>query len=485
MKFEELDISDGLLDALDCMGFETCAPIQEQAIPLALEGRDLIAIAQTGTGKTAAYLLPIIDMLANDGYPQDKINCIIMSPTRELAQQIDRQMEGFSYYMPVTSIAVYGGGTGEEFGRQQHGLKHGADVVIATPGRLLAHLAGGGIDLSQVSFFVLDEADRMLDMGFFDDIMQIERQLPKDRQTLLFSATMPPKIQELASNILRDPAEVKIAVSRPADKIDQSAYICGDGQKTAILEHLVASEPNGRIIVFAGSKLKVKDLARSLRRRGLPVGEMHSDLEQEARDETMLGFKSGRIRVMIATDIVSRGIDIDDIAMVVNYDVPRSAEDYVHRVGRTARAGTDGKAVTLVSGDDRRRFAAIEHFLGKQVRKNPLPDGMDDEPERPSRDGKRGRRGAKPTGKTAAKTGGRPKKQDKPKSKAEQKPEKEPEQQSEPKGNKADALAAMKRAAAGNATADTVQTVGGDQQRRRHHRGGRRHRKNPEAPKDE
>lgn len=390
MKFEELDISDGLLDALDCMGFETCAPIQEKAIPLVLEGRDLIAIAQTGTGKTAAYLLPVIDMISNDGYPQDAINCIIMSPTRELAQQIDRQMEGFAYYMPVSSIAVYGGGTGEEFGRQQRGLKSGADVVIATPGRLLAHLAGGGIDLSRVSFFILDEADRMLDMGFYDDIMQIVHQLPKKRQTLLFSATMPPKIQELAKAILDHPAEVKIAVSRPADKIDQSAYICGEGQKTAILEHLVQTHPQGRIIVFASSKLKVKDLVRTLRRRGMPVGEMHSDLDQDTRDETMLGFKSGRIRIMIATDIVSRGIDIDDIALVVNYDVPRSAEDYVHRVGRTARADADGEAVTLVGEQDRRKFSAIEKFLRKPVRKNPLPDGMEPAPKplADSKDGK-------------------------------------------------------------------------------------------------
>lgn len=409
MRFEELDISDELLDALDCMGFETCAPIQEQAIPLVLEGRDLIAIAQTGTGKTAAYLLPVIDLISEGGYPTDAINCIVMAPTRELAQQIDRQMEGFAYYLPVSSIAVYGGGTGEEFGRQQKGLKMGADVVIATPGRLLAHLAGGQIDLSRVGFFILDEADRMLDMGFYDDIMQIARQLPKERQTLLFSATMPPKIKQLAGNILNDPAEVKIAVSRPADKIDQGAVLCYEPQKTAVLEYLVKQEQNPKVIVFASSKLKVKELTRTLRRHGLKVAEMHSDLDQAQRDDAMLDFKAGRVGILVATDIVARGIDIDDISLVINYDVPRTAEDYVHRVGRTARANADGKAVTLVSTQDRRKFASIEGFLRKQVRRIDIPASVAELPaegphgsasEAPSR-------GSRPSGKGPRNQGGK------------------------------------------------------------------------------
>ena len=390
MRFEDLDLSDDLLDALYDMRFDQCTPIQEQAIPLALEGRDLIAVAQTGTGKTAAYLLPVIDMITYGGYPQDAINCIVMAPTRELAQQIDRQMEGFAYYMPVSSIAVYGGGTGEEFGRQQHGLKTGADVVIATPGRLLAHLAGGAVDLSKVSFFILDEADRMLDMGFYDDIMQIVKHLPTERQTLMFSATMPPKIKKLAKDILRNPAEVKIAVSRPAEKIEQSAYMCGEGQKTALLEHLLRNVRSQRVIVFAASKLKVKDLARTLRRHGLKVGEMHSDLEQQQRDDVMLGFKAGRIDVLVATDIVQRGIDIEDISMVVNYDVPRCAEDYVHRVGRTARANAGGMAVTLVSDRDGVKFRQIERFLKKEIRKDPRPETVgkaSDKPQAPCRRG--------------------------------------------------------------------------------------------------
>ena len=373
MLFEELDISDELLDALDDMHITTCTPIQEKAIPLALEGRDLIAVAQTGTGKTAAYLLPVIDMITYGDYPQDAINCIVMAPTRELAQQIDRQMEGFGYYMPVSSIAVYGGGTGEEFGRQQRGLKMGADIVIATPGRLLAHLAGGGVDLSKVSFFILDEADRMLDMGFYDDIMQIARQLPKERQTLMFSATMPPKIKKLAKQILKNPVEVKIAVSKPADNIDQSVYFCNDAQKTNLLAHLFTETPPQRVIVFSSSKQKIKELTRELRRRKFNVGEMHSDLDQPTREQVMLDFKANRIGVLLATDIVARGIDIDDITLVVNYDVPRDAEDYVHRIGRTARAASSGAATTFVSPRDRQSFARIEQLIEMQVPRRDVP----------------------------------------------------------------------------------------------------------------
>lgn len=402
MRFDELDLSDDVLDALDAMNFDECTPIQERAIPLALEGRDLIAVAQTGTGKTAAYLLPIISRLSDGDFPADAINCIVMAPTRELAQQIDRQMEGFSYFLPISSVAIYGGTDGHEFARQQRGLKMGADVVIATPGRLIAHLSMGYVDLSRVSCFILDEADRMLDMGFYDDIMQIVKQLPKERQTLMFSATMPPKIQQLANTILTDPAEVKIAVSRPTEKIDQSAFVCYEPQKLGILKHLFKSGHNKRVIIFASSKLKVKELARSLRQARWGAAEMHSDLEQAERDRVMLDFRAGRIDILVATDIVARGIDIDDIAMVVNYDVPREAEDYVHRIGRTARAGTDGKAVTLVSGPDMSRFGFIERFLGYEVRKEEVPADLGETPEyRPSsrrdRGGKKPAKGGKPS----------------------------------------------------------------------------------------
>lgn len=386
MRFDELDLSDDILDALDAMNFNECTPIQEQAIPVILDGRDLIAVAQTGTGKTAAYLLPVIDRLVDEPVPEDAVNCIVMAPTRELAQQIDRQMEGFAYFVPINSVAIYGGTDGAGFAQQQRGLKLGADVVIATPGRLLAHLNMGYVDLSKVSYFILDEADRMLDMGFYDDIMQIVKQLPKSRQTLMFSATMPPKIQQLAKAILNNPAEVKLAVSRPTEKIDQSAYVCYDPQKTPLLKHLLKTYHSKQVIVFSASKLAVRDLSRDLRRSKIKTGEMHSDLDQNERDKVMLDFRAGRIDVLVATDILARGIDIDDISMVVNYDVPREAEDYIHRIGRTARANADGKAVTLVNERDQVKFGSIERFLKYEVRKDAVPAELGETPEyRPER----------------------------------------------------------------------------------------------------
>ena len=399
MTFEELDLSDEVLDALYDMNFSECTPIQEQAIPIALEGRDLLAVAKTGTGKTAAYLLPVISRLSEGDYPSDAVNCIVMAPTRELAQQIDRQMEGFSYFLPTSSVAIYGGTDGKEFARQERGLKLGADVVIATPGRLLAHLSMGYVDLSKVSFFILDEADRMLDMGFYDDIMQIVRQLPKERQTLVFAATMPPKIQQLAATILNDPVEVKIAVPRPTDKISQSAFVCYETQKTEILKHLLRERHSQRVIVFAASKLKVKELARALSKAKIRIGEMHSDLEQSVRDNVMLDFRAGNIDVLVATDIVARGIDIDDISMVVNYDVPHEPEDYIHRIGRTARANNDGTAVTFVSERDQAKFGGIERFLGYEVRKEEMPgkigEGPEYRPERRQRQGGQSSKGGK------------------------------------------------------------------------------------------
>lgn len=363
MLFEDFDLSDDLLDALYAMHFEKCTPIQEKAIPVVLDRHDLIAIAQTGTGKTAAYLLPVIDLLAEVPEADGFVNCLIMAPTRELAQQIERQMDGFSYYLPLSSIAVYGGTDGKEFGRQQRAMKEGADVVIATPGRLQALIQMGGIDLSQVRYFILDEADRMLDMGFYDDIMGIAKLLPAERQTLLFSATMPPKIRKLAENILKDPVEVKIAPSRPVEKIRQSAIFCNDNEKQKILTDILKSRKGERVIVFAASKHGVRDLARDLRRLGIKAAEIHSDLDQEQRDETIRGFRSGRIEVIVATDLLARGIDIDEVMLVVNFDVPREPEDYVHRVGRTARANADGEAVTLVGPRDHRAFQRVEATL--------------------------------------------------------------------------------------------------------------------------
>lgn len=381
MRFDEVLYNNDVLDALDAMNFSECTPIQELAIPVAEQGRDLIAVAQTGTGKTAAYLLPVIDQLADGGFPEGAVNCIIMAPTRELVQQIDQQMQGFSYFIPgVSSTAIYGGTDGKTFDQQKRGLTQGADVVIATPGRLLAHLQMGYVDLSQVSFFILDEADRMLDMGFFDDIMQVVAKLPEDRQTLMFSATMPPKIKQLAQQILSDPVEVKIAVSKPAERIDQSAYVVYERQKEALLVNLFRQFPPERVIVFSSSKLKVKQLTRTLRSKKFDVAEMHSDLDQNLREKVMLDFKAGRTKVLVATDIVARGIDIDDIAMVVNFDVPHEPEDYVHRVGRTARAAAAGRAVTFIGEREQQKFAAIERLIEREITKGDVPAELGETP---------------------------------------------------------------------------------------------------------
>ena len=381
MKFSELQLNANVLEALDAMRFDECTPIQEQAIPIILEGKDLIAVAQTGTGKTAAFLLPVLNRLSEGGHPEDAINCVIMSPTRELAQQIDQQMEGFSYFMPVSSVPVYGGNDGVLFEQQKKGLTLGADVVIATPGRLIAHLSLGYVDLSKVSYFILDEADRMLDMGFYDDIMQIVKYLPKERQTIMFSATMPAKIQQLAKTILHDPVEVKLAVSRPADKIIQAAYICYENQKLGIIRSLFSDEVPERVIIFASSKIKVKEVTKALKMMKLNVGEMHSDLEQAQREVVMYEFKAGRINILVATDIVARGIDIDDIRLVINFDVPHDSEDYVHRIGRTARANNDGVAITFVSEKEQTNFKNIENFLEKDIYKIPIPTELGETPE--------------------------------------------------------------------------------------------------------
>jgi superfamily II DNA/RNA helicase len=403
MTFEETYLNDNILDALYDMHFEEMTPIQERCIPKILDNRDLIGVAQTGTGKTAAYLLPILSMLDDGGFPKDAVNCIIMSPTRELAQQIDQAMQGFGYYLDgISSVAVYGGNDGNRFDQEMKGLKMGADVVIATPGRLLSHIRMGHLDLSRLSFFVLDEADRMLDMGFSDDILQIAKQLPQNHQTIMFSATMPTKIQLLARTLLINPVEVKIAVSKPAEKIQQSAYVCYDPQKQGIIRHLFKAGELHRVIIFSGKKDKVKDITRELQHMHINCAPMHSDLSQAERDDVMYRFKSGQVDVLVATDIVARGIDIDDILMVINYDVPRDAEDYVHRIGRTARAQRDGIAITFVSDQDIRYFADIERFLERDIPKNALPEGLGEGPEyKPTapRKNSRGRGGRKRGGK--------------------------------------------------------------------------------------
>ena len=397
MYFDELDLNDNVLDALYDMRFDTCTPVQEKCIPEILEGHDVLGVAQTGTGKTAAYLLPVLSKLDDGGYPKDAINCVIMSPTRELAQQIDQAMQGFGYYLQgVSSVAVYGGNDGNRYDQELRSLRMGADVVIATPGRLISHISLGNVDLSKVSFFILDEADRMLDMGFSEDIKTIASKLPKTCQTIMFSATMPEKIEELAKTLLKNPVEIKLAVSKPAEKIKQEAYVCYETQKITIIKDIFKAGDLKRVIVFSGSKFKVKQLAASLQQIGVNCGAMHSDLEQAERDDVMFKFKSGQYDVLVATDIVARGIDIDDIEMVINYDVPHDTEDYVHRIGRTARANRDGRAITFVSEEDQYWFQQIEKFLEKVVDKMPLPEGCGEGPEyiklnKPKKKGANGR----------------------------------------------------------------------------------------------
>lgn len=381
MYFDELDLNDNVLDALYDMRFDTCTPVQESCIPEILKGNDVLGVAQTGTGKTAAYLLPVLSKLEDGGYASDAINCVIMSPTRELAQQIDQAMQGFSYYLHgVSSVAVYGGNDGNRYDQELKSLRMGTDVVIATPGRLISHISLGNVDLSKVSFFILDEADRMLDMGFADDIKTIAAKLPKTCQTIMFSATMPEKIEELAKTLLKNPVEIKLAVSKPAEKIKQKAYVCYETQKMDIIKDIFKAGDLKRVIIFCGSKMKVKQVAGSLQRKHINCGEMHSDLDQAERDNMMFKFKSGQIDVLVATDIVARGIDIDDISLVINYDVPHDTEDYVHRIGRTARADRDGSAITFVSEDGIYWFQQIEKFLEKEVEKVPLPGNCGEGP---------------------------------------------------------------------------------------------------------
>ena len=384
MFFDELPLADEVLDALWDMHFDECTPVQEHTIPVILEGRDVISCAQTGTGKTAAFILPLLTNLLYDNHDPNKLNAIIMAPTRELAQQIDQQMEGFGFYVPFSSVAIYGGNDSGAWGTQSTGLQKGADIVIATPGRLLSLMNIYNIDFSGVKYFILDEADRMLDMGFYDDIMAVVNRLPKDRQTIMFSATMPTNIRKMAKAIMNNPAEVQIAVSRPPESIRQMAVDIYETQKTAFVVQKFRSSGDQelkKVIVFVGKKQGVKDLTRALRANNIDARAMHSDLEQKERDEVMLDFRNNKVDVLVATDIVSRGIDVDDIPLVINYDVPRDAEDYVHRIGRTARAENKGEAITLVTPEDKHFFNKIERFLQKSIERLPLPASLGAAPD--------------------------------------------------------------------------------------------------------
>ncbi len=474
MRFDELDLEDEILDGLYDMNFSEMTPVQEHTIPVILSGRDIIGCAQTGTGKTAAYTLPLLNRLLIEGNPDNVIKSVIIVPTRELAQQIDQQFQGFSYYLPVSTTVVYGGGDGKGWDVQKRGMLMGSDVVIATPGRMISHLQNSGIDLSRVECLILDEADRMLDMGFSDDIMKIVSYMPKERQTIMFSATLPPKIRELAKTILRNPAEVNIAISKPNEAIDQSAYVCYESQKLGIIRELFAQPADFKTIIFSSSKLKVKELAHTLKRMKLNVAAMHSDLEQAQREEVMLAFKNNKINILVATDIVARGIDIEDIGLVINYDVPHDPEDYIHRIGRTARAAATGSAITFVSEDEQGKFHQIEKFIERDVRKADLPESVGEGPKyAPSENRGRGGRGRSGSGRGGRDRGGRKR-----------------------SGQKSGGSAAAQSAAekpvnpAAAAPADSNHASGrgegnrGSRDRKRRHRGGRRHRRPVRSQED-
>ena len=390
MTFKELGLADSLLEGLDYMNFETATPIQESAIPHILDNKDLLACAQTGTGKTAAFILPILHKLASK--EGSSINTLVIAPTRELVLQIDQQIQAFAYFVDATSYPVYGGGDGQDFTEQKRALRQGADIIVATPGKLISHLNMGYVDFSKLEHLILDEADRMLDMGFHDDIMKIVNKLPKKRQTLLFSATMPPKIRKLSKSILKEHEEISLAISKPAEGVLQGAYLTYDNQKAGLIKQLISDKPNYKsIIIFTSTKKKVNEVVRAISNNGYEVMAVSSDLDQKEREQALRLFKSKRVRVIVATDVLSRGIDIKDINLVINYDVPNDAEDYVHRIGRTARADTTGVALTFINQDDMYKFSKIEHLIEMEVLKIPLPKFLGDGPEWSTKSG-RGRR---------------------------------------------------------------------------------------------
>lgn len=379
MTFKDFNFEESLMEGLDAMGFEKPTPIQEQAIPFILNGKDLIACAQTGTGKTAAFILPVLNKIAAEG--TDTLNTVVIVPTRELAIQIDEAVQGFAYFTSASAIAIFGGNDGISFEQEKKALTQGANIIIATPGRLIAHLNMGYVKFGDVKHLILDEADRMLDMGFSEDLNKIISHLPKKRQTLLFSATMPPKIRELAKRILHEPEQINIAVSKPAAGVLQGAYVVYNEQKPELLVSLLQGKNIASIIIFASTKDKVKQLERDLLRKGINVAAIHSDLEQEVRNETLRRFKNKTLQVVVATDVLSRGIDIDSIGLVINYDVPGDAEDYIHRVGRTARAESTGVALTFINPEDQRKFQRIEELIGDEIKKLPVPPSLGSAPE--------------------------------------------------------------------------------------------------------
>ena len=392
MKFDEFGFSDQLFEGIEAMGFETATPVQEQAIPPIIEGRDVMGLAQTGTGKTAAFLLPLLDrMLTQPG--KGKTRALIIVPTRELAMQIDEQMEGLSYFTSVSSTAVYGGGDANAFVREKNALKRGAEMIICTPGRMIAHLNQAYVDFSELECLVLDEADRMLDMGFYEDILRIVSYLPQKRQNLFFSATMPAKMRKLTEKVLNNPVEVNIASAKPVEKVLQVAYSVYESQKLALARYLLSNKNLERTIVFCSTKSKAKQLAGELKEKNLDVQDIHSDLPQDYRKQVLMKFKNAQLTVLVATDVLSRGIDVENVGLILNYDVPGESEDYIHRIGRTARAEADGVAITFISPEEQYKFARIEKLLGYQVYKNVNPPEVGQGPEYKPSAGKEARKG--------------------------------------------------------------------------------------------
>lgn len=392
MKFTEFGLDERLLEGIDSMGYENATPVQEQVIVPILQGKDIIASAQTGTGKTAAFLLPVINKMITEPHDAHNINAVIIVPTRELAVQIAQSMEGLSYFTDVSSIAVYGGGDGTSFTTEKKALSSGVDMVICTPGRMIAHLNMGYVKMQAVKYLILDEADRMLDMGFYEDIIKIISFMPKERQNLLFSATMPQAIRKLANTILKDPVEITIAVSKPPEAITQQVFIVYEAQKIPLVSYLLKQKEFGSILIFCSSKLSVKKLTEELKRSRHSVDQIHSDLDQAKREQVLLDFKSGKLKILVATDILSRGIHIEDIDLVINFDVPHDGEDYVHRIGRTARAAGKGAAYTLVSDKEQYKFHRIEKLIGQPVPKGVVPEEFGQTPpisEVSSGDGKK------------------------------------------------------------------------------------------------
>lgn len=381
MKFNELNLNPDIIEAIEHMGFEKATEVQEKAIPEILKGKDLIGCAQTGTGKTAAFILPTLDQIAREH--QKETSVLIIVPTRELAVQIDQQIQGFAYFTPVSSLPVYGGGDGKDWVQEKKALSTGADIIVATPGKLISHLANGYVKFDKLKHLILDEADRMLDMGFSDDLTKIIGYLPKERQTLMFSATMPPEIRTLARKILKNqPFEINIGLSKPAAGVLQAAYLVYDAQKIKLVKSLIDNKPDLKsILIFCSTKLKVSEITRALKNKVYSVEAISSDFDQNKREDVLRDFKSKRTRVLVATDVLSRGIDIKEIEIVINFDVPGDAEDYVHRVGRTARADATGMALTLINEDDMYKFHKIEILIETEIRKLPLPASIGEGPK--------------------------------------------------------------------------------------------------------